>query len=172
MLLKPIELREADFKKEVFGSKEYSTQMLTEFFEYWSEVNRAGSKMKFELEKTWHTGRRIARWSRSGFNEKFKSGVKKMEQQPVTEIDQLDADMSKYKAHPTAFKFEDFGKWYELLRSHKLIKKYSQEEVDALMKVYNGDKQKCRCACVMQTFDSFGMSGLKFSDLMKMRERL
>jgi hypothetical protein len=36
--------------------------MLKQFYEYWSEPNRSKTKMKFELEKTWDTKRRLKRW--------------------------------------------------------------------------------------------------------------
>ena len=39
----------------------YSLKMLDDFFDYWSEPNKKG-KMKFELEKTWDTKRRLKRW--------------------------------------------------------------------------------------------------------------
>lgn len=41
--------------------------MLLEFYEYWSEPNPSG-KMRFQLEKTWETGRRIARWAKNNNN--------------------------------------------------------------------------------------------------------
>lgn len=41
--------------------KEYPKWLRKEFFEYWSELaNDKGRKMRFEMEKTWNTGRRLA----------------------------------------------------------------------------------------------------------------
>lgn len=51
---------EKQFRDEVFAL-EYPEEIKTEFFEYWSEPNKKG-KMLFELQKTWDTKRRIARW--------------------------------------------------------------------------------------------------------------
>ena len=45
------------------------------FFLYWSELNKSGTKQKFELEKTWDLNRRLKRWSNSSFNKKEK-GIK------------------------------------------------------------------------------------------------
>jgi len=61
--------RELIFKKEVemFQDK-YSIDMLKNFFIHWSEPNQNKSKMKFELEKTWDTKRRLARWYNNGIN--------------------------------------------------------------------------------------------------------
>jgi len=53
--------RETLFLQEVHRF-DYDQNILSEFFEYWSEPNRSGKKMKFELEKTWDTGRRLKRW--------------------------------------------------------------------------------------------------------------
>ena len=45
------------------------------FFLYWSELNKSGTKQKFELEKTWDLNRRLKRWSNSSFNKK-EQGIK------------------------------------------------------------------------------------------------
>jgi len=47
----------------------YGKEQLREFFDYWSETNKSQSKMRFELEKTWEIGRRLARWSNN--NKKY-----------------------------------------------------------------------------------------------------
>lgn len=43
----------------------YPAKMLREFYDYWSEHNENGKKMRFEMEKTWHLSRRLARWHRT-----------------------------------------------------------------------------------------------------------
>lgn len=44
----------------------YGKDMMNEFYNYWSECNRAPKpKMRWELEKTWELSKRIARWSRN-----------------------------------------------------------------------------------------------------------
>jgi len=57
-----INIREQNFKNEVYSMKMFPAPMLKEFFEYWSEPNRSGKKMKWELEKTWDLKRRLTRW--------------------------------------------------------------------------------------------------------------
>ena len=64
-----IDDRKENFKKEVFevGGLLYSKRMLEEFFEWWSEKNRAkgkAQKMKWESEKTWETSKRLSYWAR------------------------------------------------------------------------------------------------------------
>ena len=40
----------------------YDKVMLRKFYNYWSEPNKSHTKMRFELEKTWEVGRRLATW--------------------------------------------------------------------------------------------------------------
>lgn len=49
----------------------YGKEMVREFYDYWSEVNKSGSKMKWEQEPTWVLDKRLARWSRH--DKKYKS---------------------------------------------------------------------------------------------------
>lgn len=59
-----------DERKEIFRKSiepykgKYSSEMLNEFFPYWTEPTPSGKKMRFELEKTWETGRRLAFWNK------------------------------------------------------------------------------------------------------------
>ena len=46
----------------------YQKEMVRDFFEYWSEPNKAKTKMRFELEKTWDTSRRLATWAKRDNN--------------------------------------------------------------------------------------------------------
>lgn len=49
---------------------EYGREMLNDFYFYWTEVNKSGTKMKFEMEKTWDVSRRLKRWQKNDFNNK------------------------------------------------------------------------------------------------------
>ncbi len=42
---------------------EYGEEMIEAFFLYWSEKNPSGKKMRFELQKTWETPRRLKTWA-------------------------------------------------------------------------------------------------------------
>lgn len=59
-----IEDRQLRFKQELslFVSK-YGSSMISEFYEYWSELNKSGTKMRFEQQKTWELSKRLKRWS-------------------------------------------------------------------------------------------------------------
>jgi hypothetical protein len=63
-------LSEEDFKTELEIFKEiYDTDLLNAFHRHWSEKSPAG-KMKFQLEKTWETSKRLRTWYNNGL--KFK----------------------------------------------------------------------------------------------------
>lgn len=41
----------------------YGKEMIRSFFNYWSELNNPGTKMRLELEKTWELPRRLSTWA-------------------------------------------------------------------------------------------------------------
>lgn len=41
----------------------YPKDMIRAFFDYWSEMNKSCTKMRFELEKTWELSRRLTTWA-------------------------------------------------------------------------------------------------------------
>ena len=65
--------RKSDFYNSLVPYlKKYSTEMIRSFYDYWTELNKSGVKMRFELEKTWEIPKRLGTWAK---NEKF-SGEK------------------------------------------------------------------------------------------------
>lgn len=40
----------------------YDQKMIDAFFDYWTEPTKSLTKCKYQLEKTWDTGKRLARW--------------------------------------------------------------------------------------------------------------
>tara|TARA_R100001082_G_C4341330_1_gene150276 strand:- start:421 stop:1158 length:738 start_codon:yes stop_codon:yes gene_type:complete len=50
--------------------------LLNQFISYWTEMNGAETKMRFEMEKTWDTKRRLERWANNDFgNNKKKEEI-------------------------------------------------------------------------------------------------
>ena len=41
----------------------YPKEMIRAFFDYWSELNKSGTRMRYELEKTWELPRRLSTWA-------------------------------------------------------------------------------------------------------------
>lgn len=42
---------------------QYPKEMIRAFFDYWSELNKSETRMRYELEKTWELPRRLATWA-------------------------------------------------------------------------------------------------------------
>jgi hypothetical protein len=64
--------RISDFKKSLFPFTKfkggtYDDDMVKEFFEYWSELNKSGTKMKWELQETFEIGKRLSKWLKNNY---------------------------------------------------------------------------------------------------------
>lgn len=46
----------------LMNAPSYSQAMLQKFFQYWTECNHNGRKMRFEMEKVFEMARRLATW--------------------------------------------------------------------------------------------------------------
>ena len=59
-----LEARRVKFKQalSLFVPK-YGATMIIEFYEYWSELNPSGTKMRYEQQKTWELSKRLTRWA-------------------------------------------------------------------------------------------------------------
>lgn len=70
---KSIEERKIEFKKSIDPYvQKYSSEMLNSFFSYWTEKNEKGIKMRFEMQKVFEVGKRLATWQKNE-NKNFKS---------------------------------------------------------------------------------------------------
>lgn len=59
------EIRRKSFGKSLIPYVDvYGKQMIRAFYDYWSELNKSGTKMKWELERTWELDRRLSTWER------------------------------------------------------------------------------------------------------------
>ena len=47
--------------------EKYDENILTDFFNYWSEENKKSGKMRFEFQKTWNLDKRLARWATKSY---------------------------------------------------------------------------------------------------------
>jgi hypothetical protein len=41
----------------------YPKEMIRQFYNYWTEVNKAGTKLRFELQQTFEIGKRLTTWA-------------------------------------------------------------------------------------------------------------
>lgn len=175
-----IQERETEFRNKVNRLISFPYEVRQEFADYWTEPNKSGTKMLFELEKTWDLGRRLTRWANNGFGNKTYGSGKAAVNRPemavvasqVKEIQELDSLLSRYKLHPTEVPFSELGKFYDYLKKEKLLKGLYPSQIESLKQSYKNDNYKCRCACVQMTFDGYVNSGITFSDIMNMRNKL
>jgi len=65
---KSIENRIVDFKKSIQSIDGISDDDKENFFLYWTEKNKSGSKYRAEMEKTFSIPLRLKRWSSNNFN--------------------------------------------------------------------------------------------------------
>lgn len=65
----------------------YSKDILNSFYSYWTEPNKSGSQMRFELEKTWDLKRRLEYWARND-KEFIKTEKKSLGQEMVDSFTQ------------------------------------------------------------------------------------
>jgi hypothetical protein len=60
---KTLQERQIEFGKKVKSySNKYPSDMLKDFFNYWTEKNENGKKMRFEMQKVFDIKRRLATW--------------------------------------------------------------------------------------------------------------
>ena len=61
--------RMSEFKKEI-SAFDYPDELKSDFFDYWSELNKSNTKMRFQLQKTWNLNLRLKRWAGNDFGKK------------------------------------------------------------------------------------------------------
>ncbi len=78
-------------KKEFYDSlvpflEKYSKGMLREFFDYWSEMNKSCSKMRFEMQPTWDLARRLGTWDRNNSKYTKEDGKTERERKSASKL--------------------------------------------------------------------------------------
>ena len=68
-----INKRIEDFKKSIHAIEDISDEDKNDFFLYWTEKNKSGSKFRAEMQKTFDINLRLKRWSSNGFNKNKKA---------------------------------------------------------------------------------------------------
>ncbi len=69
-----VEERKQDFYNSLLPFvADHGRATMRNFFNYWSEKNKTGQRMKFEMEKTFEIKNRLATWERNGFDKKYSS---------------------------------------------------------------------------------------------------
>jgi len=80
---KAIKERFNEFYDEVMqNSHGCDESVLGDFISYWTEKNKSKTKMRFELQKTWDTKRRLETWNKN--NNKFNKPTESKVQQQIS----------------------------------------------------------------------------------------
>jgi len=66
----------------------YASEMITNFFRYWTELNPSKTKMRFQLQKTWETKKRLVTWAN---REKIKPQINGTNEKPGTSAARTEA---------------------------------------------------------------------------------
>ena len=56
---------------------EFGEDTIVDFISYWTEENKSGTKMKFEMQPTWDTKRRLQRWADNDYGNNKSNGISK-----------------------------------------------------------------------------------------------
>jgi hypothetical protein len=92
-----IKERVVAFKNAINQIENIDKEDKDNFFMYWSELNKSGSKQRWELEKTWDLSRRIKRWANSSFNKKQSNFPDNFNEFTYKKLDQ--AQKKEYENH-------------------------------------------------------------------------
>lgn len=68
-----IESRKANFKKQVFEHSQFSKTILTAFFDYWTELDKTKTILRFESTHFFEVKKRLKKWVSNEIPKKFNS---------------------------------------------------------------------------------------------------
>ena len=71
--IKLLVTRKTEFKNSLHQFKEFDSDVLKNFFEYWTEHGDNDKKMRFEKEKSFNTNLRLKRWTKNQWQTKQNS---------------------------------------------------------------------------------------------------
>lgn len=176
---KPIDLREADFKRAVNAFLKYPPDMRTEFIDYWTEPNKSGSRMRFEGEKTWDTGRRLARWASHDFGKGPKveapvvhMSTKERMSEPKNDIERLDALLERFQKSHIPAKPEELAPFAKPITENELWpSSITKEQMDKAKIHYKNDPILVKSYFVERTLVYYISFGLTFSGAMKAKNK-
>jgi len=173
-----MEERELNFRNKVNLLISFPFEVRKEFIDYWTEPNKSGTKMRFELERTWDLSRRLHRWANTHFDSKIVRSAtqnKTPQMEPkstIKEVRELDEILAQYTKHPTSVDFYDLYRYFDFMKENKLLKPLTQQQINDIRDAYKGDNKKCRCACVQLTIQGYVDSGFTFAKIFELRQKL
>ena len=89
-----IERRQVFYQSLIPYVQRYGKDMIRHFYDYWSEMNKSKSRMRWEGEKTWELERRLEYWSRRDNNYQ-RNGDNRNEQKAAERAERATDAMSR-----------------------------------------------------------------------------
>ena len=141
-----LDARRNDFAKKLWTRHtQYSRELLTNFFNYWSEENPKTGRMRFEETRYFNIDKRLSRWVKSSYTLSDQTAsirltkARKREQQEQTEASQQQAAAAEREQENV----EREAKAEESRQTQMLTEDYIREHHDSLMaKIYRQKKKK------------------------------
>ena len=141
-----LDVRRNAFRQEVWARRDkYEVQMLSDFFNYWSDENPKTHKMRFEEQRYWNIDRRLPRWKSNQFSNanqnaaiRLKKTKQKMAQEQTAAEQAQEAREVREQENA-----EREAKAEESKQTQMLTEDYIREHPDSLMaKIYRQKKKK------------------------------
>ena len=141
-----LDARRNDFAKKLWTRHtQYSRELLTNFFNYWSEENPKTGRMRFEETRYFNIDKRLSRWVKSSYTLSDQTAsirltkARKREQQEQTEASQQQAAAAEREQENV----EREAKAEESRQTQMLTEDYIREHPASLMaKIYRQKKKK------------------------------
>jgi hypothetical protein len=73
----------------------YPKEMLRGFYNYWTEMNKSGTKLKFELQQTFEIDRRLTTWARNDKEFVKKEKLRTLSYDEILKLSEKDPDIWK-----------------------------------------------------------------------------
>lgn len=102
----------------------YGADMCRNFFDYWSELNKSGTKMRWEQQPTWELELRLKTWSknetkyakRTDKYEQKRSDAAAIDAQIAADVERLNAEFIANGCKPVAEQISDIDELYGCLQ--------------------------------------------------------
>ena len=140
-----LDARRNDFAKKLWTRHtQYSRELLTNFFNYWSEENPKTGRMRFEETRYFNIDKRLSRWVKSSYTLSDQTAsirltkARKREQQEQAAVEQTEIVAAVRKQENA----EREAKAEESKQTQMLTEDYIREHPDSLMaKIYKTTKK-------------------------------
>ena len=95
----------------------YDTQLLSDFYNYWSEENPKTGKMRYEDERHWNTERRIKRWIKNQYTSKDTAAALRLEK--AKKVKSKEVDSAKQQQVAAVARSEDNERLFQAIEENK-----------------------------------------------------